>query len=453
MSTVFSIRRRAVLALALAAALLAGCGGGGGDDGLLPPVPGVTCSTLDERLWLDARFDDWYFWYRQAPNPNPTRDFALGEFFQASLYTGSDPAFPADRWSHFEPSADFDRFFSQGRQLGYGLFLAGLEVAGQSGQPLRVRYVAPGSEADRLGIQRGDEVLSADGRTAAELIASNDYAVFTPAREGQTLALVLRRAGVAQTLSVRATAYALQPAHLAQVLQTPQGRRLGYLLVKDMVSQAEDPLASAFATFKAQGVQDLVIDLRYNGGGLVSLSRTLASYVAAPRTRDQTYTRLLFNDKRDRDHNETFRFNNPSASLNLSRVYVLTGPRTCSASELVINGLRPYVDVVTVGTATCGKPVGFEPVSRCDSTFSIVNFEAVNASGQGRYWNGIEPRCAVADDLDHPLGNSAEALLATAANHADGRSCSVVPTATLRRPLRGGRFVDEPSERQGMWNR
>ncbi len=446
-----AIPRRAAPALLLAAALLASCGGGDGDP--LLPLPGVTCSTLDERVWLDARFDDWYFWYRQAPNPNPTRDFTLGEFFQASLYTGSDPAFPADRWSNFEPSADFDRFFSQGRQLGYGLFLAGLEVAGQPGQPLRVRYVAPGSDAERQGVQRGDELLSADGRSAAEIIASNDYAAFSPTREGQTVALVLRRAGLAQTLTLRASAYALQPASLVRVLQSPQGRRLGYVHVKDMVNQAEDSLASAFADFKAQGVQDLVIDLRYNGGGLVSLSRTLASYVAAPRTRDQTYTRLLFNDKRDRANNETFRFSNPSNALNLSRVYVLTGPRTCSASELLINGLRPYVEVVTVGAATCGKPVGFEPVSRCDTTFSIVNFEAVNASGQGRYWDGIAARCAVADDLDHPLGSSSEALLATAARHADGQHCSAVPTATLRRPLAAGAAAGEPAERQGMWNR
>ena len=84
-------------------------------------------------------------------------------------------------------------------------------------------------------------------------------------------------------------------------------------------------------------------------------------------------------------------------------MYLLTGPRTCSASELVINGLRPFVDVVVVGDTSCGKPVGFVPVSRCDTTFNVVNFEAVNADNQGRYFGGIEPRCAVEENLSQPV--------------------------------------------------
>ena len=447
--------RGARRAVALVAALLAGCGGGGDVSSPLPPLPGLTCSTLDERLWLDAYFDEWYFWYRQAPNPNPARDMTLAEFFNESLYTGTDPAFPRDRWSFIEPTADFDRFFSDGRLLGYGVYLAGLETQANPARPLRVRYVEPQSDAAARGVQRGDEIVSVNGRAASQIVAADDYSIFTPGTEGQTLDLVLRNGSSQRTVSLRASAFALTPVTLARVLQTPQGKRMGYLHVKDMISQAEPGLSAAFADFKAQGVQELVIDLRYNGGGLVSLAGTLSSYVSAGRTRSQPFARLLFNDRRASAENETFRFGNPSAGLDLSRVYVLAGPRTCSASELVINGLRPFVDVVVVGDTTCGKPVGFQPVSRCNTTFSVVNFESVNASNQGRYFNGIAAGCAVTEDFGKALGSTDEPLLATARQHADSGSCPAQASSPVqRRALRAGlRAGGEPGERQGMWGR
>ena len=447
--------RAAASAAALSTLLLAACGGGGGDDGLLPPVPGVTCSTAEERLWLDRYFDDWYFWYRLAPEPNPARDMSLAEFFEASLYTGSDPRFPRDRWSFMEPSADFDRFFEDGRQLGYGLFLAGIETGADPSRPLMVRYVEPLSDAAARGVSRGDQIVSAGGRAASAIVAGDDYGVFTPADEGQTLDLVLRRDGIERSVTLRASAYALSPVTLARVLQTPQGRRMGYLHVKDMIEQAESGLDRAFADFRAAGVTELAIDLRYNGGGLVSLSRRLASYVSAARTRDQVYARLLFNDRRADAENETWRFQPGSQALELSRVYVLTGPRTCSASELLINGLRPFVQVVAVGDTTCGKPVGFLPVSRCGTTFSVVNFESVNARDEGRFFDGIAPSCAVAEDFARPLGAADEPLLATAQGMADGGACASAATAR-RAPLAAGAAVrrgGEPPERQGAWRR
>lgn len=450
-----SSRRRAGRVAAIAAlvtSVLTGCGGGAE----LPYLPGVTCSTAEERLWLADYFDDWYFWYRQAPDPSPLTDRSLAAFFQAKLYTGSDPRFPRDRWSRMESSADFDRFFADGQTLGYGLFLAGIEVAGQPDRPLRVRYVEPRSDAAVQDVRRGDEVVSVNGRSAAQLIAADDFAAFVPAEAGQTLALVLRRNGVERSLSLRASVYTLTPVDGAQVVQTAQGRRMGYLVVKDMISQAENPLETAFASFKAQGVQELVIDLRYNGGGRVSTARWLASLVTGARADSQTFTRLQFNDRRAGRNDETYRLLNPSAALGLSRVYVLAGPRTCSASELVVNGLRPFVDVVVVGDTSCGKPVGFVPVSRCGTTFSVVNFEAVNARDQGRYFDGIEATCAVADDLSQALGEPDEALLAAARQHVDSGRCPAPTLAAERRRTlqatvrRGG---GEPPERQGLWAR
>jgi hypothetical protein len=211
------------------------------------------------------------------------------------------------------------------------------------------------------------------------------------------------------------------------------GRSLGYVFIKDMISEVQTrspTLTSVMSGFRAQGVQHLVLDLRYNGGGLVSMGTTVASFVSGSARRGQLYTRLLYNDKQSAS-NQDFTFSNPGNWTGFSRVYVLTGERTCSASEQVINGLRGVgVDVIAIGDVTCGKPVGFQPTDDgWGTTYSIVNFEGVNARNEGRYFDGLLPTCSVAEDFSKSIGALDDPLLVTAAFHADGGGC---PTALSR---------------------
>jgi hypothetical protein len=441
-----TLNRAVLTALPL---LLAACGGGSNDT--VPPP--LSCSVADQKVWLASYMNDWYFWYRLSPTPSPALYPTLDGYFEALLYDGSDPAFPPDRFSYYESTESFNRFFGDGMTLGYGLFVAGIEVEGHPELPLRVRYIEPKSDAGAKSLLRGEEIVSVNGRPASELIAANDYAVLTPQAEGETLDLVVRGSGGDRSVTLTATVYELTPVSATAVVTTPLGRKMGYVLVKDMISQAGAPLDAAFAEFKRQGVTEVALDLRYNGGGLVSMGRTVASYVGGNRTAGQDYVRLLYNDKQSA-YNETFPFTNPSAGLGLAKVYVLTGPRTCSASEQVINGLRPYVNVVAIGDTTCGKPVGFLPQENyCGTTFSVVNFESVNALNQGRYFDGLDATCAATDDLSLPLGSPDEGLLATARAHADTGSC---PATARERPqtrrLPGSRTT-EPGDRQGMVGR
>ena len=446
-------RRWAATAMVAAcAAVLSGCGGGASyeDDGNDPPA---SCSLADQQAWLRDYMDSWYFWYASHPDPNPFAYSSVDSYFQALLYTGTQSPFPADRWSYTESTTSHDQFFGEGRTLGYGLFVAGLEVQGQAGRPLRVRYLEPQSPAAAAGLQRGDELLWVNGRAASDMVANSDFAVLTAQAAGDRVTVTWRDASNAQhTAQLTALVYDLTPVGAPVVYAEASGRHTGYLLVKDFISQAAPALESAFQQFKAQGVDDLVLDLRYNGGGLVNTATTLASYVGGSRTANLPFASLLYNDQHA-DQNQTLRFASLASALGVNRVYVLAGQRTCSASELVINGLRPYVDVVVIGDTTCGKPVGFLPISRCGTTYNAVNFEAVNARNEGRYFDGFAPTCAVADDLDHPLGASNEALLEAARTYALYGAC---PTGSAKaqiqslRPRKQRPAVDSEGNRSGM---
>ncbi|MFZ2988287.1 S41 family peptidase [Ideonella sp.] len=420
------IRRAAVLAPLMSAVLLAACGGGG-DDAL---EPGATCSVVDQNLWLQSVMREEYFWYAYSANPDPTRFSSPDDYFAASLYAGGDPQFPADRWSYVSSTADYNRFFVDGANLGYGVLVAALEVSGLPDAPLRVRYVEPGSPAALAGLARGDQLLSVNGQPASALISAGNYSALSADAAGQLLTLSVRNASGDRSLTLTSASYPLAPVTRVSVLNSPGGRKLGYVMIKDMVSQARSPIDAAFADFRAAGVQEAVIDLRYNGGGLVSVAADIASYPAAQRTAGQTFANLLYNDKQQ-SRNQRFGFTNWANSLALTRVYVLTGPRTCSASEQVINGLRPFVDVVTIGDTTCGKPVGFEARDGgCGSVWSAVNFESANALNEGRYFDGFAATCPVADDLSQPLGSATDPLVAAAALHADTGACPAVAVSS-----------------------
>ncbi len=447
-----SARTARRLTVVLLSTLLVACGGGGGDTGVAPQ----SCSVADQKAWLGDYMNEWYFWYRLSPRPDPAAYSTLDAYFNALLYTGTDAAFPADRWSYTESTESFNRFFGDGQSLGYGVSVAGLEVTGQPTQPLYVRYVEPLSDAAAKGVVRGDQVLSINGRSAAEVIAANDYSALTAVNVGDQLALVLRSAGGDRSVTLTAAVYSLTPVSTTTIVASPLGRPMGYVLVKDMIGQVVPPLDAAFAQFKAAGVSEVVLDLRYNGGGLVSTATTVASYVAGPLGAGHTFASLLYNDQRAATNNQSYPFSNPAlaAAAGIARVFVLTGPRTCSASELVINGLRGIgVDVVAIGDTTCGKPVGFLPTSSCGTTYSAVNFEAVNERNEGRYFDGFAPTCPVAEDFSTPLGSPAEPLLLAAREYADTGACPAVagaaralPSSWRRVPLRR----TDVGERSGM---
>jgi hypothetical protein len=200
------------------------------------------------------------------------------------------------------------------------------------------------------------------------------------------------------------------------------------------------------AQFAQAGIDDLVLDIRYNGGGYLYIASELGYMIAGAPVSGHTFEKLNFNDKhpeKSSDPANTLPFYNTDTndrslpSLGLKRVFVLTGPGTCSASESIINSLKPFVEVITIGGATCGKPYGFIQKNNCGTAYFAIEFEGVNSKGQGGYVNGFAPSCAAADDLEHGFGDSNERLLKTALAYQSTGACpasAVTQAAQLNAP-------------------
>jgi hypothetical protein len=399
-------------ALALAAGL-AGCGGGGGGYG----DSSTACDLASQQTELRTYMRSWYYFNATMPDPAASGFSTFDDYFVALLA-------PEDKWSNTLSSASFDAFFLQGRSLGYGLFVAGQD---SDPLPLRIRYVSPGSPADLAGLRRGMVIDTINGTDPAVLKANNNFGVLTPTASGEQLALSVRDTAVAtpRALTLVATDHALTPVATPQIFTTTGGRRVGYLYHMNFIDSSAAPLAGALSQLRAAFVQDLVLDLRYNGGGFVTMARDLASAIAGPARFNQLFAHLNYNAGHQGANANYHLLATGLATLDLNRVFVLSGPRTCSAAELVINGLAPQVEVVQVGGTTCGKPYGFNPVQSCGRTWNVVNFQASNSAGFGGYTAGLAPTCPASDDFDHALGDPNEGLTARALSLADGGACPV----------------------------
>ncbi len=434
----------AVMVAAISLLALGSCGGGSAS------VPGsATCTLESQENWLRSYMQDWYFWSGASPNPEPAAYDTLAKYFDALLYAGAG-AVPADRWSYISDTTSYNQFFQEGKTLGYGIFVNGLELQ----LPLKLRFVEAQSPAALQGLARGDVILTVNGRPSAELIAANDFTVLSPVKEGETLTLQISNSTGSRSVTLTAATYTLTPVPVSRVLTLANGTKAGYLFMKDFITQAEAPLAAAFKDFRAAGATELILDLRYNGGGRISTATILASLVTGSAQDGKLFTRLSYSAKQS-SQNASYLL--ASTSVGFSRVFILTGERTCSASELIVNGLKPYMQVVTVGNTSCGKPFGFNPATSCTNTFSAVNFEVLNAQNEGRYYNGIAATCPVAEDFSKPLGDPTETLTAAAANYLQSGICPVVAAVTtnsakaLSASRRTVKSLQEPGGWRDMW--
>jgi hypothetical protein len=464
----------------LLAALVAACGGGSADaprqasTGTLNPtlaasstlaarcaaprpsgatdvfgqLYGDRAGTLsDEKLFLRSWTDETYLWYQDVRQLSPAVLNAASyatpvDYFDAlrsPLFTASGA--PKDQFHFTYDTATYEAESVLGEAYGYGFTVALL--ASVPPREAAVAYADPGTPAAAAGIARGARILAVDG---VDLVNDNTGAGIDTLNEGlfpssastHTLRVLDLGATTPRNVTLTAGTVTSVPVQNAKALPSPY-QSVGYLQFNDHIATSEQQLVAAIGQLQAAGVTDLVLDVRYNGGGYLDIASELAYMIAGPtRTAGKVFERLSFNDKNpfgltdaERDtpfHAVTQGFSTTAGqalpTLGLGRVYVLAGSGTCSASEAIVNGLRGAgVQVVLVGSTSCGKPYGFYAQENCGTTYFTIQFKGVNALGFGDYADGFAPTCAVSDDFQHALGDVAEARLAVALGHRETGSC------------------------------
>jgi carboxyl-terminal processing protease len=434
---------------ALCLGLLAGCGGGGDDSGSGSGAGGIaaasgypsspsSCDTAGQRAWLRDYMNDQYFWYNKQGVPNEAAT-------TTSDYLASLLNKPIDRYSFAQSTASADQFFVEGKRTGYGYALAFADAAQTI---LKVRLVEPLSPVAAAGLQRSDTIVSIDGKTPAE-IASGALAVVSTEGVDRSF-VVTNAAGVRRSFTVKSSTFTLSPVISSRVLTAANGAKTGYLMYQEFISTGAVAMGAAFDSFRAAGVTELVLDLRYNGGGSTLEARNLASLIGGASVGGKVFANYRFSDKKSAG-NFTQNFSTtglPGAALQtLSRVFVITSNGTASASELVINALRPFKTVVTIGDTTFGKPFAFQPRSACAISYNAVNIEIANADNFADYSAGFAATCPMSDDLTKQLGDPAELRTAAALSYITTGACPPVAQsnnagAATKIGVNGARVLD-----------
>lgn len=373
--------------------------------------PSYDCSVEGRKQFVADIMSDFYLWYDRVPPVDVAAASSPEDLMRAMTFL------ELDHWSGMQRQAERREYFDEGRFQGLGYTL-GQDAEGL----LRISWVHEGSAAGRAGLDRGAVIVAVNGQPIAGLSLndlntelSRDVVLHTIRELDGTVREVELVQGDVQITSVKG----------ATVLDTPGGP-VGYLMFTTFVLPGEEELKQAFSGFRAQGVSRLVIDLRYNGGGLLSTAALLGSLIEADAAGEPLIVET-YNDQHPDRNRRRLMFETPE-SVNASHVVFLTSGRTASASEQVINGLRPYLDVDIVGTTTLGKPVGADSWDHCGYTLAPITFHSLNAVGEGDYFGGIQPSCEVGDDLLHRLGDPEEAQLGAALRLLAGQPCEVDKT-------------------------
>jgi hypothetical protein len=503
----------------VAALALNGCGGGGGDGGGTPGVssapvdpssglvasssvadrcvapraatvldengnryPDVQGTPLDEKTWVRSWIDETYLWYadvralsaftRSAGNYSSPE--AYFDALKSPLITASGKA--KDQFHFIYDTPTWVALSRSGTSYGYGFefILSQAPTSPYTPRSAVVAYTTPSTPATVNGIARGAQILKVDG---VDLVNDGTQAgvdtlnagLFPEAAGPHSFTVLDLGATTPRTVTMNAAALSPSTVQNVKTLPAPN-QSVGYMQFNDHLATSEAQLVDAVNQLKTAAVTDLVLDLRYNGGGYLDIAAELAYMIGGTATTGKVFEQQIFNDKNPFQLTAaqtvtpfpatalgfSLTSGTPLPTLNLSRVFVLVGAGTCSASESIVNGLRGAGVIVNlIGATTCGKPYGFYPQDNCGTTYFSIQFRGVNALGQGDYADGFAPTCAASDDFTHALGDPSEGRLAAALSYRTNGVCAassmsqgqslaaskgLADAAPLRTPLRENRL-------------
>ncbi len=426
------------------ATLLAACSGSGSGSTASGTTPTTstsgTCSLRARQDWAAATLNEWYLFPETLPaNLNPAPYATVDGYIDA--LTAAARSQRRDRFFTYLTSiAEENAFFSSGSSAGFGVRLQ----ADAAGQRVFIAEAFEGAPALTAGIDRGDEIVAIG--TSAGTLRSVSSIVAAEGLSGVSNALGPDSAGTTRTLRIANTTgtrdiavtkadFALAPVstRYGSKIIDDGGRRIGYLNLRTFISTADTPMRTAFSNFRAQGITQFVIDLRYNGGGLIDTAELLGDLLGGNRASTDIFDQISYRPEKA-SSNSIKRFTVQSESVSPVKIAFIGTGATASASELLINAFVPFLgaDAALIGTNTFGKPVGQIAIDRpaCDDRLRVVALAVQNGAGSANYYDGLATAvtisCRAGDDLTFPLGDPREASLRQALDYIAGVPCSTI---------------------------
>ncbi len=387
--------------------------------GATTPTPTPVASAndkLEDTVLLDTR--DIYLWYSQIPSTFNPRIYANPDSIMTAIHQYSiEPGFtaPVDRWSFAMRQTDWNNL-SNGISGDFGINVFFFNSPSVT-TDLRVKTVERESPAGKAGIKRGWRISKINGSTNidASNTASLNAVVAAIFSSTNTSFTFVKPDGSSVDITLTAAGYQTHPV-LVDSVYTISTKKIGYMVFSSFLGDTTEiynEFNRVFNRFATAGVNDVIIDLRYNGGGYGTVAEKLSDYLAPTSVNGSLMYTEKYNDKYSM-YNTSLNFKKAGV-VNLSRVFFIVSSSSASASELVINNMTPVMDVKLVGkNKTYGKPVGFFPIPEGDWYIFPVSIRNTNQVGSGNYFNGFTPNSIVADGLDKDWGDVTETSLASA---------------------------------------
>jgi carboxyl-terminal processing protease len=380
-----------------------------------PPV--IIDNTLTDAMARDSLYflmKQWYYWYDLMPAVTKENYSDPYDLMDAMRYK------EFDKWSFV---ADYNEFIAemQGEFVGHGIRI-GIDDALKA----RIAMIYTQSPLYAEGVRRGWIIKSINGYDIAQIIVDGDAVAYNdvlgPGTAGITNTFVfIKPDGTEVEISSIKKSFTINSVLLYDTLNLSNGKSTGLLVFESFIQPSPEELEVAFEYFKSCNINDLILDLRYNSGGYLYVATNLASYIAGNTLagNKSIFAVLKYNDKNQK-YNESYPFELTDWPLSLNRLVVITSRLTASASEAVMNGLKPYMEVVSIGDTTSGKPVGMNGWSVGEKYFFWpVTFKMVNNNNEGDYFDGIAPGKTVADDITHDFNDRSELCLKEAIHYLE----------------------------------
>jgi len=399
----------------------------------------------------------FYLWQDQLPEEFPTRSYNSAEAVLEALksYAKDPENNPYDRFSFLDRTGTVDAEIQEGMAGSFGF-----DVRYQSDTELYVKKVDLQSPAYTAGIRRGWQILAINDKSDLSLVTMerDNFSFLFNALDAQTISLKLRKPNGEETsVDLHRGRYQMQPimTHRVYTLGT---KKVGYFVFDTFVSTLDfngspsyvkGQLDQLMAQFEKAGIEELIVDLRYNGGGAVVTADYLSNLLAPSSVGNG----LMYSYRTNDDLEEagwledvfSSQYFNKTNTLNLNRIYFLVTDGTASASELLINNLKPHIDVKLIGeNHTYGKPVGFFAWDIMGVDLYAVSFQTFNSAGYGDYFSGLPVDKVVYDDLTRDFADPQEAMIAEALHYAEMGNFSSAPLNLELRKQEGGRPVNRP---------